>query len=708
MQGQESRRRGPGARGSKARSWWSRLLGEGRRDKSSSRRPKATLRLESLESRFALTVDHAIGDHIHPFLTIIVDGQQVPIPTDVGITPTEQHYSPHTHDATGKLHVGEGLNAGIDQTFRYVTVKDFFDVWRTVGANGVTNPNARFDSTHLMDKVADATHSVFMTVNGVANAEFESYIPEDNDQIVVSYGPSSGAPTLGPLPDTTLLGGSPLLVPLDGYDPTGGPLTFTVTSSNSLVTPTVISGTPSWRMDVDGFGQMVFQLLPGQAPRPVDRVVTLTNQDFYDGLTFHRIINNFVIQGGDPAGNGTGGSSLGNFDDQFNVDLQHNRTGLLSYAKSSDDTNNSQFFITEGPQRHLDFNHSIFGVLVEGEAVRDAISNVATNASNVPLSSVIIDRATTYTDTQNAVLMLKAPEGASGQSDITVTVRDSSNNTLVRTFRVTVAPDTVNGGPFLNYIPAIRTTGNTPATFTLNSQDVEGNAVTYTAVKGDSLSSTVSVNASTGLVTATPPAGYVGNMLVKVEARAASGQPNNTTDPADAQLISIAVAPTAPTGLDLPTAADSGSSGTDNITNVTSMSIQIGGVTNGAVVKLFNGTTLLGQATSTGTTVTIPLTNVAPGSYSLTATQTVSNLESDRSAALLVVVDTTAPVINSTAPTTARVGEQLSYNVGSPEEGTTGFRYELIILPRAWRSTRRRACSPGRRRPRRSAPRRSA
>ncbi|MFO0902620.1 MAG: tandem-95 repeat protein [Pirellulales bacterium] len=680
MKRQESRQQ-TGSRQKAERAWWSRWFGRSER-REAKRRLRPALRLESLEERTVFTVDHEIGDHIHPFLKIIVDGAEVPIPSNIGITSTGD-YSPHTHDATGKLHIGEGLGAGLDQAARYVTLKDFFDVWRTtnVGNSSLNNPNAFFSSTQLMNKTADATHSVFMTVNGVANTEFENYIPEDNDQIVLSYGLSTAPPTLAALPDTTLLGGSPLLVPLDGYDPSGGPLTFTVTSSNPAVTPTIISGTTSWRMDVDGFGQMVFQLLPGQAQRPVDRVVTLTNQGFYDGLTFHRIINNFVIQGGDPAGNGTGGSSLGNFDDQFNVDLQHNRTGLLSYAKSSDDTNNSQFFITEGAQRHLDFNHSIFGVLVEGESVRDAISNVSTNASNVPLTSVVIDRATTYVDTQNAVLMLKAPEGASGTSDITVTVRDANNNTFSRTFRATITPDTVNGGPFLNDIPAIRTTTNTPVNFTLTSQDVEGNAVQYTAVKGDSLSSTVTVNATTGVVTATPPANYVGTMLVNVTVRAATGQPNNTADLADAEQVAITVAPSAPTGLDLPSAADTGSSTTDNITNVQSFSITVNGVTNGATVKLYNGTTLLGQATSTGTSVTIPLTNQAAGSYSLTATQTISNIESDRSAALPMVIDTTAPVINSTAPTTARVGEQLSYNVGSPEEGTTGFRYELVNAP---------------------------
>ena len=109
------------------------------------------------------------------------------------------------------------------------------------------------------------------------------------------------------------------------------------------------------------------------APLTSREIWDLAAEGFYDGLDFHRVVPNFVIQGGDPTGTGSGGSTLGYFDDQYHLELQHNRTGVLSYAKSTDDTNDSQFFITEGPQRFLDFNHSVFGQLVEGESNRDAI-----------------------------------------------------------------------------------------------------------------------------------------------------------------------------------------------------------------------------------------------------------------------------------------------------------------------------------------------
>ena len=191
-------------------------------------------------------------------------------------------------------------------------------------------------------------------------------------------------PTFQTIPQTALLSGSPIHIPLDGRSPSGEALSFTAVSSDPLVTPTVLTGNRSLRIHVTNFGVMVFELFDGRARRATNRIAALATRGFYDGVIFHRIINDFVLQGGDPTGTGTGGSTLGRFDDKFHVDLQHNRTGLLSMAKSGDDTNDSQFFITEGPQRHLDFNHSIFGILVKGEAVRERISNVATGPGRPP------------------------------------------------------------------------------------------------------------------------------------------------------------------------------------------------------------------------------------------------------------------------------------------------------------------------------------
>lgn len=112
-------------------------------------------------------------------------------------------------------------------------------------------------------------------------------------------------------------------------------------------------------------GNIIIQLFPDKAPETVNNFVFLARQGFYDGTIFHRVIKDFMAQGGDPTGTGRGGPGY-KFKDEFHPSLRHDKPGVLSMANAGPGTNGSQFFITHVPTPWLDNKHSIFGQVTEG------------------------------------------------------------------------------------------------------------------------------------------------------------------------------------------------------------------------------------------------------------------------------------------------------------------------------------------------------
>ncbi|NND99557.1 MAG: tandem-95 repeat protein [Pirellulaceae bacterium] len=518
--------------------------------------------------------------------------------------------------------------------------------------------------------------------------------------------PQSEDPIFETIPTQVVRTGSPLHVPVDVYDPDGGIQNVTVSVDNpALVEAVVLTGNRSIVIDMETYGDMVFELFEQRAPEATARVIALadndfddngniddtTGRDFYDGIIFHRVIDNFVIQGGDPTGTGTGGSPLDDFDDDFHPDLQHNRSGVLSFAKTSDDTNNSQFFITEGPTRHLDFNHSIIGQLVEGSDVREAISEHEVDGSSKPTTDIAIESINVFDDFENSVIMLRAVGNATGSTNMTVRVTDPDGNTFSQIVPITVAADTANSQPFLNDVNVAATyDSNAAAQLQLSSVDIENDPVRYFAVnRSTSTGASVSVNETTGLVTVTPTNNFVGAVNVLVGVEPGPTVTGNGADDFDSQLVTFNFELdqlNAPTSLDLLSGSDSGISNSDNITATGTLTFDVEGVVDGAQVEIVNvnGGSNIGLAIASGGRATISTNNLAAlgdGTYSLAARQTLSGVTSDLSPSITVVYDSTGPdTVSHSAITTGNATRLYQSDLISSEEGS-GLRYALTTAP---------------------------
>ncbi|WP_075579398.1 MULTISPECIES: peptidylprolyl isomerase [Acidaminococcus] len=138
-------------------------------------------------------------------------------------------------------------------------------------------------------------------------------------------------------------------------------------------------------------GDFTAELFEDKAPKTAGNFLELVEKGFYDGVIFHRVIDDFMIQGGDPTGTGMGGPGY-TIDDEFGPGLAHSSEGILSMANAGPNTGGSQFFITLVPTPWLDGHHAIFGKITEGMDVVHKIGSTPTDFADRPLEDVVMEK----------------------------------------------------------------------------------------------------------------------------------------------------------------------------------------------------------------------------------------------------------------------------------------------------------------------------
>jgi cyclophilin family peptidyl-prolyl cis-trans isomerase len=313
------------------------------------------------------------------------------------------------------------------------------------------------------------------------------------------------APVMDPLGNVTIPAGKSLIIPVTATSPNGRPLTFTATSSTTGIAVILHTNNPFWKMTVvqaapasapgafstpfrggvqtvTNIGDMTFMLFRDIAPHTVDVIQGLTAGGLYTSNTiFHRVIPGFVIQGGDPATNGTGGPVF-RYDDEFNPSAIFSGNGQLALANSGKNTDGSQFFVTQGAQRFLDFGYTLFGQLLRGFNVLTNVISTPTDTNNRPLANVIITRASFVPDDFDTVITLTGTNVNGVAGTISVIADDGAGGRATNTFTATTATDgNSNGQPFLypNTVTNLVAPMNGTLTNILNGVELDGQTLNW-------------------------------------------------------------------------------------------------------------------------------------------------------------------------------------------------------------------------------------
>lgn len=379
------------------------------------------------------------------------------------------------------------------------------------------------------------------------------------------------AVTLAAIDQPNIPNDKPIFIPVNVTNTPAGAVATTVNSSSANVAASIVTGGQSIRFDVTATdsngvqfsGSITVRLFADAAPNAAQRMIDLVNSGYYTGKNFPRIINNFMIQGG---GTTTSDNSpLSSFPDEFNSDYSFNSPGVLAFANSGDDSNNSQFFITDPKEllaarnTDLNFNYSIVGILTDGFDVYQRIITTPVGGggeNSTPTSPVNITGATVFNDTKNAVIVLRPTTAfGTGTANIQVTADDGTGATQ-SSFPITGVNDGVNSPPFISIpIPPQTTTAGNAVSFTVSVTDIDGDATTLAAKDTGFTTTTipnatVSINQATKQVTVTPTAGFTGTITFKVGVRptsAADAAANYDTQVVTVTVTAAPVTPTTPT-----------------------------------------------------------------------------------------------------------------------------------------------------------------
>ena len=347
-----------------------------------------------------------------------------------------------------------------------------------------------------------------------------------------------GAPLIDLIPSASIPAGKSLILPVTASSPNGRPLTFTATSSTNGITVQVHTNEPFWKMSVvqaaptnapgafstpfrggvvtvTNIGDMTFMLFRDIAPHTIDVIQGFTESALYTSNTiFHRVITNFVIQGGDPNTNGLGGPVF-RYDDEFNPQAIFSGNGQLALANNGKDTDGSQFFVTSGPQRALDFGYTLFGQLVRGFSVLTNVISTPVDPNSRPLADVIITVASFVPDTADTVLTLASTNLAGVSGTISVVADDGAGGRTTNSFTATTVADGNFDQAFIypntNTVTNLVATVNVPLTNTVGATNLQGTANYWFDYWADYNSTNSTIIATNGQLVVRPNAGFVGS-----------------------------------------------------------------------------------------------------------------------------------------------------------------------------------------------------